>query len=137
VIQLTIAWTCVGIFIATAIITLLALVGVLKLADKKYLDRLVKVLIVEVSAACIAAFTGVLELPRTVEKRVEAVGQEKAWKTIEPKLETLNQEIAAREVKVQEYLRQIPQERIAPADRPILEKPVRFDPKVVRMMRER
>jgi putative ubiquitin-RnfH superfamily antitoxin RatB of RatAB toxin-antitoxin module len=134
--QLTIAWTCVGIFIATAIITLLALIGMLKLADKKYLDRLVKVLIVEVCAACVAAFTGQVELPSTVEKRVEDAGHERAAKEIEPKVEAMNTAIAAREKVIAQYIQQLPSGALKPEDRTTLTTPLRLDPKVLRRLRD-
>ncbi len=63
--QLVIAWTCVGVFVATCVITLLALVGVIKLADKKYLDRLFTVLILEVVSVALAFFSGAIK-PRNV-----------------------------------------------------------------------
>lgn len=136
-IQLTIAWTCVGIFIATALLTLLALVGVIKLAEKKYLDRLFKVLVLEVCTVCVGMFTGYVELPSTVEKRVEEAGEEKAWNTIEPKILALNKEIEVRESKVQEYLKMVPPAQVKPADRELMEKPLRLDPKVLRTLRGR
>lgn len=136
-IQLTIAWTCVGIFIATAIITLLALIGMLKLADKKYLDRLVKVLIGEVCAACIAMFTGQIELPSTVEQRVEEVGHEMAVKVIEPKIDELNKAIAAREATISRYLQKLPPGVVGAEDRKALTAPLRLDPKVLRAVRIR
>jgi hypothetical protein len=85
--ELVIAWTCVGVFIATALLTLLAVAGVIQLADKRYTDRLFKVLIVEIVGICIGAFTGSIELPSTVEERCVSVGREQAIEKLEPELE--------------------------------------------------
>ena len=74
--KLVIGWTCVGVFIATALLTLLALARIIKLADQMYLDRLFKVLILEVVAVCIAAFTGVLQNPDKVEEELVDFGEQ-------------------------------------------------------------
>jgi hypothetical protein len=134
-IQLTIAWTCVGVFIATALITLLAMVGVLKLADKRYLDRLVKVLIVEVCTVCIGMFTGQIELPGTVEKRVELNGGQRAIEAITPQIESLNRAIEIREAMVREYMKKVPATQVDPADRALMDKQIRLDPKALRLVR--
>ncbi len=55
-IRLVIAWTCVGVFVATAIITVLALVGVIRLPDPKYLNRLFTIIIVAVVGTCASFF---------------------------------------------------------------------------------
>ncbi|MGH6925886.1 MAG: hypothetical protein ACRED5_19345 [Propylenella sp.] len=46
-----VGWTIVLAFIATTIVTLLSLAGVIKLANRKYLDRLFVVLVIEIVAA--------------------------------------------------------------------------------------
>lgn len=71
IMKLVIAWTCVGVFVATAVITLLALVGVLKLAEKKYLDRLFKVLVAEIAVVCVAFFANWLRPPVQVQQTIE------------------------------------------------------------------
>ena len=88
-IRLVIAWSCVGVFIATAIVTLLALVRVIELADKKYLDRLFMVLIVEVVGIAVGVFAGFVQLPTTVEKKVEAAGARRLAAHIRPDVETI------------------------------------------------
>ncbi|MFC1793253.1 hypothetical protein ACFL3Q_06660 [Planctomycetota bacterium] len=88
-IRLVIAWSCVGVFIATAIVTLLALVKVIELADKKYLDRLFMVLIVEVVGIAVGVFAGFVQLPTTVEKEVEAAGARGLAARIQPDIETI------------------------------------------------
>lgn len=88
-IRLVIAWSCVGVFIATAIVTLLALVKVIELADKKYLDRLFTVLILEVVGIAVGVFAGFVQLPATVEREVEAVGARTLAARIRPDVETI------------------------------------------------
>lgn len=136
-IQLTIAWTCVGVFVATAVITLLALLGIIKLADKKYLDRLVKVLIVQVCIACVGMFTGQIELPSTVERRIEESAEEKTLRVLEPKIVALNKDIELREAMVQAYLKKVPSGQVTPADRQVLDRPLRFDLQVLKPSRQR
>jgi len=55
-IRLVIAWTCVAVFIASAIITLLALLGVIRLPHQKYLNRLFTVIIVAIVGTCASFF---------------------------------------------------------------------------------
>jgi hypothetical protein len=55
-IRLVIAWTCVAVFVATAIITILALVGKIRLPDPKYLNRLFTIIIVAVVGTCASFF---------------------------------------------------------------------------------
>jgi hypothetical protein len=88
-IRLVIAWTCIGIFIATAIVTLLALVKVIELAEKKYLDRLFTVLILEVVGIGVGVFAGFVQLPATVEKEVQAAGARTLATRIRPDIETI------------------------------------------------
>jgi uncharacterized membrane protein YcgQ (UPF0703/DUF1980 family) len=72
IMKLVIAWTCVGVFIATAVITLLALVRVIALAEKKYLDRLFKLLVVEIVVVSVAFFGNWLRTPAAVEEGIQA-----------------------------------------------------------------
>ena len=55
-IRLVIAWTCVAVFIASAIITILALLRVLRLPNKRYLNRLFAIIIVAVVGTCASFF---------------------------------------------------------------------------------
>ena len=55
-IRLVIAWTCVGVFVASALITILALLGVIRLPDPKYLNRLFTVIIVAIVGTCAGFF---------------------------------------------------------------------------------
>lgn len=55
-IRIVIAWTCVGVFIASSIITLLALVRVIRLPNPKYLSRLFTVIIVAIVGNCATIF---------------------------------------------------------------------------------
>ncbi|MCV0393957.1 MAG: hypothetical protein K5872_19825 [Rhizobiaceae bacterium] len=78
ILQLLIAYTCVGVFIATAVITLLALVGLLPILPH-FLSRLFNILIVEVVVIAVAAFAGFLRLdPRPVTNTVEQVAATQA-----------------------------------------------------------
>lgn len=56
IIRLVIAWTCVAVFVVSAIITILALLGVIRLPDPKYLNRLFTVLIVAIVGTCASFF---------------------------------------------------------------------------------
>jgi len=73
-INLVILWCCVGVFVATAIITLLALTKVLELADKKYLDILFKTLIVEIVIVGVGMFSGFVESPNTITENLKEEG---------------------------------------------------------------
>ncbi len=55
-IELAIAWTLVGAFIFTVVITLLSLVGWLKIPDKKQQNKLFYILIVQVTVICVSHF---------------------------------------------------------------------------------
>ncbi len=60
--QVVIGYTCVVIFIATAILTLLAISGVHALADKKYRDYLFKVLVLEIVAIAMLVFSDIARI---------------------------------------------------------------------------
>ena len=131
-IQLVIAWTCVGVFVATAAITLLALVGVIRLAEKKYLDRLFKVLVLEIVGVCIAVFTGKIELPKAVEQRVretgETRGREAAVEAIRPELERLSLLVQQRDAIINRNLANLD---LSAAEKEALKQPLTLDPRVV------
>jgi len=132
-IALVIAWTCVGVFIATALLTLLALAKVIELADKKYLDRLFAVLVVEIVAIAVGVFAGAVELPGTVEKRCVAEGEKGGRKAA---VEDLRPEIGRLQALVREKQavldRHLDRNALPAADKAILEKPVQLDDAVVR-----
>lgn len=86
-IKLAISWICVGVFAATAVITLLALIRVLKLADRKYLDRLFGVLIVEVVVICVGVFSGYVDSPNEVETSIKDEGKRELAREWRPRLE--------------------------------------------------
>lgn len=142
VIQLVIAWTCVGVFVATAGITLLALVRVIRLAEKKYLDRLFKALILEIVGVCIGIFTGKIELPRTVEERViergevrgEEKGREAAVEAIRPELQRLSKLVEQRDSILQ---RNLPRLDLNAEEKEALKQPVKLDPKIMEAARTR
>lgn len=131
-IQLVVAWTCVGIFIATAVITLLALVRVIRLAEKKYLDRLFKALILEVVAICLGIFTGKIELPKRVETRYVNqgvdIGRVRTIEAIQPELQRLTGLIAQKEAIIN---RNIARLDLTPEEREALQKPVKLDDQVL------
>jgi putative ubiquitin-RnfH superfamily antitoxin RatB of RatAB toxin-antitoxin module len=106
-----------------------------ELADKRRLDRLVKVLVIEVCTVCIAMFTGHIELPETVKPRVEDKASQRTIDAITPQIENLNREIEVREAKVREYMKKVPPAQVDPADRVLLDKPLKIDPKAFRLMR--
>ncbi len=131
-IQLVIAWTCVGVFVATAAITLLALLRVIRLAEKKYLDRLFKVLVLEVVGICLGIFTGKIELPQTVEKEVSAEGEmkgrEEAVHALQPEILRLTQAVEQRDAILRRNFSKLD---LAPAESEALKQPVKVDPKVL------
>lgn len=141
-IQLVIAWTCVGVFVATAGITLLALVRVIRLAEKKYLDRLFKALILEIVGVCIGIFTGKIELPRTVEERViergevrgEEKGREAAVEAIRPELQRLSKLVEQRDAILQ---RNLPRLDLNAEETEALKQPVKLDPRIMDAARTR
>jgi hypothetical protein len=60
-IKSTILWTCVIVFIATSIITLMALVKIIRLAEDVYLKRLFYALILEIVAISVWGFGDVIK----------------------------------------------------------------------------
>jgi hypothetical protein len=56
VIRLAVAYTLLGVFIVTAVVTVLALLGKFKFPSKRLENRLYQVLIVEVVAICVGIF---------------------------------------------------------------------------------
>jgi hypothetical protein len=130
-IQLVIAWTCVGVFVATAAITLLALVGVVKLAERKYLDRLFKVLVLEIVGVCIGIFTGKIELPATVEHRVaekgETKGRERAVEALRPEMLRLSQAVEDRTKIIERDRGNL---QLTDVEAEALKQPAMLDPKV-------
>jgi hypothetical protein len=77
IMKLVIAWTCVGVFIATAIITLLALVGIIRLAEKKYLSRLFTLLVSEIVVVSVSFFASWLQAPDKVQAEIETQTSER------------------------------------------------------------
>lgn len=73
IIQLTVAYTLVGAFIFTVIITCLSLVGLVKFAEKKQQQRLFQTLILELVVITVTFFGGYLQFnPGKVEKEIRA-----------------------------------------------------------------
>jgi hypothetical protein len=70
--RLVIGWTCVGVFVCTAVITLLALVGVLNV-EKEVRDKLYTSLIVEIVVIAVAVFAGLIKIdPKPVVQQLQA-----------------------------------------------------------------
>lgn len=134
--QLVIAWTRVGVFAATAALTLLAVAGLIRLAEKKYTDRLFKVLVVEVVVICLGIFTGKIELPETVEQRCvdagEVKGRQAAVEEIKPELQRIATEVAAREAILNKRVRGA---SVTTAEMMKVATPLKFDPKVLDAIR--
>ena len=61
IMQLIIGYTCVGVFVATAIIMLLAMIGFITLPPDER-QRLFVILIVEIVVICLGLFSGLLRL---------------------------------------------------------------------------
>jgi hypothetical protein len=70
--QLVIGWTCVGVFVCTAVMTLLAMIGVLKM-DPGERAKLFAVLVVEIVVVGVALFANLIQVnPAPVEEEVKA-----------------------------------------------------------------
>ncbi len=85
--QLVVGWTCVGVFVCTAVITLLAMVGLLRM-DAGERAKLFAVLIVEIVVVCVALFANLIQVdPAPVEEEVQAVAAaEQTVQTLSPSL---------------------------------------------------
>ena len=71
-IQLVIGWTCAGVFVCTAIITMLALVGLVRI-DPVMRNRLFAVLVLEIVAVGVGVFAGFVRLnPAPLLSQLEA-----------------------------------------------------------------
>lgn len=74
VIKLIIAYTCVGVFVSTAVITILGLVRLIHI-EKEHLNRLFAVLVVEVAVISVASFADFIKLdPRPVADTIQEAG---------------------------------------------------------------
>jgi len=136
-----IGWTCIGVFIATALLTILALAKVIELAHKKYLDRLFKVLVLEIVAVCIGVFTGIVRDPSKVEKEIVAVGEakgeekgiekgvEKAEATYLPEIRNLNTLVTEKQAVISRFESQV---NLTPQDKAILKKPIEINEEVLK-----
>lgn len=79
IISLVIAYTLVGAFIFTVVITCLSLVGVIELKDKKQQNKLFYIVIVEVVVGCVGFFFNWLPLnPTKVAQQIEQQGVARA-----------------------------------------------------------
>lgn len=72
-IQLVIAWTFVIVFIFTAIITLLSLIGLLKFEDEKQQEKLFYVLIVEIVVVSVGFFKEYIKYTPTKDKNNDEI----------------------------------------------------------------
>lgn len=83
-IQLIIGWTCVGVFVATAVITLLSIVGLLQI-DPDIRNKLFTGLVLEVVAIGIAVFAGLLQVdPKPISQEIaESVRAQQTLQEIE------------------------------------------------------
>ena len=72
VMHLVIGWTCVGVFICTAVIAILSTVGLLRV-DESFKKQLQTVLLVEVVVISVGVFLGLMKIdPRPVDQQLEA-----------------------------------------------------------------
>ena len=70
--KLTIAYTIVGAFIFTAVITCLSLIGLVKFAKPSQQSKLFAILIVEIVTICVGAFSSLLQFnPKEAQREVE------------------------------------------------------------------
>lgn len=78
IIKVILGYSFLAFFIATGLITLLALVGIVKLVERKFLNRLFVTLVVEIVGIGLAAVSGFLSLDtRRPVNHVETVIQKK------------------------------------------------------------
>jgi hypothetical protein len=79
IIKLSVAYTLLGAFIFTVVVTCLSLLGWVKFADPKQQSKLFTSLIVELVVICIGSFAGVLNYqPKKVQEEVQRPAVEKA-----------------------------------------------------------
>jgi hypothetical protein len=72
VMQLVIGWTCVGVFICTAVIAILSTIGWVNV-DVDFKKQLQKVLIIEIVIICVGVFSGLVKIdPKPVDQQLEA-----------------------------------------------------------------
>jgi tetratricopeptide (TPR) repeat protein len=90
-IVLVILWTCVGVFIATSLITLLGLIGVIKL-PKKYMNILFSALIVEIVGIGVGIFSGTIN-PNYLLKGARDTGEKYAYKKIQEEIKQVSYKI--------------------------------------------
>ncbi len=90
-IVLVIMWTCVGVFISTAIITLLGLVNIIKI-EKKYMNALFTALILEVTAIGGGIFSGTID-PSHIVQMARDTGEQEAYKRLEKEISTSLDEV--------------------------------------------
>jgi len=70
--QLIIGWTCVGVFVCTAVITVLAIVGLLRI-DRDIRNQLFAALVLEIVAIGVAVFAGLVKVdPKPVAQEITA-----------------------------------------------------------------
>ena len=79
-IVLVILWTCVGLFIATSIISVFGLVNIIKI-DKKYMNALFASIILEVAAIGIGIFSGKINPDHLVSKARDT-GEREAYERL-------------------------------------------------------
>jgi hypothetical protein len=73
--QLIIGWTCVGVFVCTAVITLLSIIGWLRI-DTDIRNRLFTALIIEIISICLAVFVGLVQVnPAPVQQEIKQSAQ--------------------------------------------------------------
>ena len=79
IIKLIVAYTLVGAFVFTVVVTCLSMVGFIKLADKAQQNKLFGILVVELATGCVTFFLGFLQIdPKAVQRDIEKPLQLKA-----------------------------------------------------------
>ena len=68
IVKIIIAYTCTGVFVVTAIITILAILGIIRI-DHKYLNKLFVILVVEIVVISVGAFSNLMMFdPKPVQE---------------------------------------------------------------------
>jgi tetratricopeptide (TPR) repeat protein len=87
IIQIIVAYTLAGVFVFTAVVTALSLLGIVKFADKRQQRRLFQILICELVIGCVAFFIGWLKFdPRKASTQIAKEELSSRRKAFEEKL---------------------------------------------------
>lgn len=90
-IVLVILWTCVGVFVASAVIAILALLGRVKIG-RRYQAALFTGLILEIVAVGVGVFSGKID-PVHLENKIRNAGETEAYQKLSQEMQTVTNRI--------------------------------------------